>query len=194
MNDFAGNLRPKFISFCHLGFESSANNLPGEWQSENPQIIAQTDEGITLVMNKTSNSPAKIMSVLHSVQVVDENVGSEVEEKDCKLTMAERYCVLTSCGEEWGDLHAFVNENLQFMTEKFLEQLVGDGSMFLKEMLCGSVAAVSGPKVGSVGNAGTDQVDQGRTLSACPGLTPSGIMEVCGCEVSSREHDEVDII
>ena len=30
MSEFAGNLPQKFISFRHLGFESSAHNLPEE--------------------------------------------------------------------------------------------------------------------------------------------------------------------
>ena len=80
------------------------------------------------------------------------------------------------------------------MTEEGLEQLVGDGSMNVEEILCGSVVAVSGHNVKSVGSVGTEEVDQGRTTSVCPGLTPSANMEAKCCEMSSHERDEVDRI
>ena len=80
------------------------------------------------------------------------------------------------------------------MTEKDLEQLVRNGIMNVQEIFCGGVAAVSGPNVGSVGNVRTEEVGQGRTTSVCPGLSPSGNVEVSGCEVSSHECNEVNRI
>ena len=80
------------------------------------------------------------------------------------------------------------------MTEKGLEKLVANGSKNVGEIFYGSVAAVSGPNAGSVGNVGTEDVDRGRTTSVCPGLTPSGNMEALVCEVSSQECEEVDKI
>ena len=41
MSEFAGNLPRKFISFRHLGLESSAHNVPEERESENPQIVEE---------------------------------------------------------------------------------------------------------------------------------------------------------
>ena len=74
--------------------------------------------------------------------------------------------------------NAILNEKLQFLTEKGLEQFVGDESVKVEKILCGNVAAVSGHNVGSEGIVGTDEVNQrsqGRTRSVCPGLNPSAI-------------------
>ena len=60
--------------------------------------------------------------------------------------------------------------------------------MHVEQILCGSVAAVSGPNVGSVGNVGTEQVDRCRTTSVCPCFTPIGNVEASGSEVSSHER------
>ena len=120
-----------------------------------------------------------------------------VVEKDHKLTVAEKNCVMTSSEEDMDDLNAFVNENLQFMTEKGLKQLVGDDSVNVGEILCGNVAAVTGPNVGSEKNVRTDEFDQGSqvgTTSMCPGLTPSAILERSGCKASSYNRDEEDRI
>ena len=38
--------------------------------------------------------------------------------------------------------------------------------------------------MGSVGNFVTEEVDQGRTTSVFPGLTPSGTMGASGCEAT----------
>ena len=145
-------------------------------------------------MGETSTSPAKVIAILQSVPMSSEIVRSRVVQKDHDLTVAvaENDCVMTSSEEDVDDLNTFVNEKLRFMTEKGLEQLVGDGSMKVEELLCGGVAAVTRPNVGSVGNFGTEEVDRGRTTSVCPGLTPSGNVGASGCEVSSRERDEMD--
>ena len=59
MSEFAGNLPRKFISFRHLGFESSAHNLPEEGESENPQNAMESREVNTVEVSETSASPAK---------------------------------------------------------------------------------------------------------------------------------------
>ena len=60
MSDFAGNLPRKFISFRPLSFESNADNLPDEQESENHQNIAEIDEVNAVVVYETSTSPAKV--------------------------------------------------------------------------------------------------------------------------------------
>ena len=67
------------------------------------------------------------------------NVTSRVEEKDCDLTMAERGCIITSREEGGEDLNAFVNEKLQSLCERSLEQIVGDESLNMEDILRGSV-------------------------------------------------------
>ena len=59
MSEFASNLPRKFISFCHLGFESSAHKFPEERASENPQNVVERDEANTVEIGETSASPAK---------------------------------------------------------------------------------------------------------------------------------------
>ena len=116
-------------------------------------------------VGETSNAPAKLLSLLQNVPVSSE-VGMPGEvEKDEELTVAEKDCVMTNSEEDMDDLNAFVNEKLQFMTEKGLEQLVGDESVNVEEILSGNVGIV-GP-----------EVDQGRTTSVCPGLTSSANVE-----------------
>ena len=69
MSKFAGNLPRKFISFRHLGFESSAHDVPKERESENPQNVEDVVGASTVEVGETSNSPAKFMSVLQNVPV-----------------------------------------------------------------------------------------------------------------------------
>ena len=75
-----------------------------------------------------------------------------------------------------------------------MEQLVGDESMNVEEIRCGSVAAVSGPNVVSEGAVGTEEVHQSRTTSVCPGLTHSSNPDTSDFEVSSHEREEMDKI
>ena len=133
------------------------------------------------------------MSVLQNVSVLSEVGMSGEVEKDHELTVAERDCVMTSSGENMDDLSAFVNEKLQFMSEKGLEQLVGDENVNVEEILGGNLAALSGCIVEPDGTVGPE-VDQGRTTSVCPGLTTRANVEASSCEVFSCERDEVDII
>ena len=87
------------------------------------------------------------------------------------------------------DLNSFV----QFMTEKGLEQLDGDESVYVEEILNGNVAAVSGHVVGCEGTV-RPEVDQIRTASVCPGLTASANLEGRDFEGSSYERDGSDRI
>ena len=64
MSEFAGNLPQKFIRFRHLGFESSAHDVPEERESENPQIVEEVVGTSIVEVGETSSSPAKVMSVL----------------------------------------------------------------------------------------------------------------------------------
>ena len=72
--------------------------------------------------------------------------------------------MITISEEDVDDLIAFVNEKLQFTTENGLEQLVGDESENVEQILGGNVAAVSDHTVGCEGTVGLE-VDQGRTTS-----------------------------
>ena len=182
MGEFAENLPGKFISFRHLGFESSAHKVPKEQESVNPQNVDEVVGTNTVEVGETSNSPAKVMSVLQNVPVSRE-VGTLGEvEKDHELTIDEKDCVMTSSEEDIDDLNAFVNEKLQFMTEKGLEQLVADESVNVEEILSGILAAVSVNIVESEGTVGP-VVDQGRTTSVCPVLTSRPNMEGSNCGV-----------
>ena len=87
MSEFAGNLPRKFISFRHLGFESSAQELREERESEYPQKV---DEVTTVVVGEASNSSTKVKSVLQNVPLSSEVEMSIDMEKDHELTVAEK--------------------------------------------------------------------------------------------------------
>ena len=157
----------------------------GESQNVEEEIGTSTVE-----VGETSNSPAKVMSVLQNVPVSSAVVESGSVQKDHDLTIAEKDCVLTSSEEDMDDLNAFVDERLQFLSEKGLEQLVGDESVNVEEILSGNLAAVSSHIVESGGTVGAE-VDQGRTTSKCLGLTSSADVEGIRCELFSRGRDEL---
>ena len=165
MSEFVGMLTGKFINFRHLGFESTAHKVPEERESENPQNVDEVVGANTVEVGETSSSPAKVMSMLQNVPVSSEVGMSGEVEKDHALTVAEKDCVMASSEEDMDNLNAFVNEKLEFMTEKGLEQLVGDKSVNVEEIVSRNVGIV-GP-----------QVNQGRTTSVCPGLTSSANVE-----------------
>ena len=191
MSEFACNLPRKFISFRHLGFESSAHDVSKERESENPQNVEDVVGASTVEVGETSNSPAIVKSVLQ-IFPVSSGVGmSGGVENDHELTVAEKDCVMTSSEEDMDNFNAFVNEKLQFMSEQGLEQLVGDESMNVEEVLGGNLAAVSIHNVESKGTVGLE-VDQGSTTSVCPGLTSNANVEEGSCEVFSRGRDEMD--
>ena len=84
---------------------------------------------------------------------------------------------MISSEEDMDDLNAFVKEKFQLMTEKGLEQLVGDESVNVEETLGRNMAAVICYIKGYGGTVGPE-VDQGRTTSMCPGLTPIANVEI----------------
>ena len=110
------------------------------------------------------------MSVIQNVPLSTEVVMSREVPKNHGLTVAENDCVMKSSEKDMDDLNAFVNEKLQFMTEKGLEQLVGDESVNVEEILSGIIATVGDHIVGCEGSVGPE-ADQGRATSVCPGLT-----------------------
>ena len=99
MSEFAGNLPGKFISFCHLGVESNAHELPEERESEDPQNVVEVGE--------TNLFPAEVMSVFSNVPISSKVGVSEEVENDHELTIAERDCVMASSEEDVDDLNAF---------------------------------------------------------------------------------------
>ena len=113
MSEFSGNLPRKFISFRDLGFESSAQNFPEERESEIPQNVVEGKEANTIGIGEASTSPAKSLSSLEDAPVRAECIGAELGYEDRKLTMAKKYCVLTSSDDDLEDLSAFVTERLQ---------------------------------------------------------------------------------
>ena len=131
------------------------------------------------------------MSVLQNVPVSSGVIESGSVQKDHELTIAEKDCVLTISEEDMDDLNAFVDERLQFLSEQGLEQLVGDESVNVEEMLSGNLAAVRSQSVESGGTVELE-VDQGRAMSVCPGLTSSADVEGSRCEVFARGRDELD--
>ena len=133
------------------------------------------------------------MSVLQNVPVSSGVVESGSVHEDHELTIVEKDCVLTSSGEDMDNLNAFVDERLQILSEQGLEQLVGDGSVNVEEILSGNLAAVSSQIVELGGTIGPE-VDQGRATSVCPGLKSSADVEGSRCEVFSRGRDELDRI
>ena len=122
MRKFAGNLPRKFISFRHLGVESSAHNVPEERESESPQNVEEVVGTSTVEIGETSNSPAKVMSVLQNVPVSSEVVLSGEVQKDHELTIAEKDCVLTSSDDDVEGLSAFVTERLQCLSKGIGQQ------------------------------------------------------------------------
>ena len=109
MSEFAGNLPRKFISFRHLGFESSAHKFLEERESEKPQNVVERDEANTVEIGETSPSPAKSFCGLEDAPVRVECIGAELKHEDRNLSMAEKDCVLTSSDDDVGDLSAFVD-------------------------------------------------------------------------------------
>ena len=112
MSEIAGNLPRKFISFLHLGFESSAHKVPEERESENPQNVDEVVGTNTVEVGETKLSPAKGISVFPNGPVSSKVGMSEEVEKDHELTVAEKDCVLTSSDDDVQDLSAFVAEKL----------------------------------------------------------------------------------
>ena len=164
MGEFASNLPRKFISFRHLGFESSAHKVPEERESENPQKVDEVLGTNTVEVGETNLSPAKVMSLFPNVPVSSKVGMSEEVEKDHELTVAEKDCVLTSSDDDEEDLSAFVAERLQCLSEGSVEKMIGEECMNVEEILCGNV--------GVEGGAGD------KRQSVCPDVTISGNVDV----------------
>ena len=176
MREIAGNLPRKFISFRHLGFEYQAHILRKEREVENPRSFAQPDEININVVIETSNFLGKIKSAPQTAPMVDENVASTAEKKDCNLIMAERDCVVTSSEEERADLNAFVSEKLQSLCERSLEQIVGDESSNLGDILCGSIDVT--------------EDSRSNVKSVCPEVTHGS--EIQASDIRGSPNDNVD--
>ena len=136
MSDFAGILPRTFISFCHLGFESSADKLPEERKSENSQNVARMEEANTFQIGETSASPAKSSYGLQEATVRAECIGAKLGDEDRHLPMAEKGCVLTSSDDDVEDLSAFVAKRLQCLSEGSVEKWIGDECLNVEEILC----------------------------------------------------------
>ena len=133
MSEFAGNLPRKFISFRHLGFESSAHKFREERESENPQNVVERDEANTVEIGETSASPAKSLCSLEDEPVRVECIGLDLGHENRNLAMAEKDCVLTSSDDDVEDLSAFVAERLQYLSEWRVEKLIGEECMNVEE-------------------------------------------------------------
>ena len=162
MSDFAGNLPQKYINFHHLGFQSSAHNVPEERESKNSQNVAGMEESNTVEIGETPTSPPKSSSSLQSVPLRAESNGAELGDEDLNLTMAERDCVLTSSDDDVEDLSAFVAARLQCLSEGSVEKLIGEECVNVKEILCGDVVVEE------------DGGDKRQRQSACPDVTIGG--------------------
>ena len=161
MSEVAGNLLRKFISFRHLGVKSNAHKLLEERESENPENVAESREANTSGSGETITSPAKSLCSLEEACMRAESIGAELGKEDRTLTMAEKDCVLTSSDDDVEDLSAFVAERLQCLSKGSLEMLIGEESVDVEEVLCGSV--------------GIEDEDGGdKRQSVCPGVTIGG--------------------
>ena len=80
-------------------------------------------------------------------------------DEDRNLTVAEKDCVLTSSDDDVEDLSAFVTARLQRLSERSVKKLIGEGSVNVGKILCGSVG------IGEDGG--------GNGQSVCPNVTPS---------------------
>ena len=76
MSEFDGNLPGKFISFRHLGVETSAHKLPEERESETPQNVAERKVANTIEIGETSTSPSKSSSILEDAPMRAESIGA----------------------------------------------------------------------------------------------------------------------
>ena len=116
MSEFAGNLPPKFIIFCRLGFEFSAHILP------------EARESVSLVV-ETSRSPVEVPCILQDAPLAVESSGAKLWDDNRDLTMAEKGCVLTSSDDDVVDLSAFVTDRLQCLIEGSGEKFNGNESV-----------------------------------------------------------------
>ena len=157
---FAGHIPHKLFSFRHLGVESSAQKLPEERESENPQNVVGMCETNTVETGETSTSPANGSSILQDAAMRVESIGAELGDEDRNLTMAEKDCALTSGDDDVEDLSAFVNERLRCSRQGSVEKLMVDETVNLEEILCENVGV------------GEDGVDKSQSMF--PSVTING--------------------
>ena len=149
---FAGNLPRKLFSCYCLENESSPRTLPEEREAQYPQNVAQIDEVNNIVLCETSNSPAKVRSILQSAPKGAEIVGGRVGDEDRDLTIADKNCVLTSSEEDVEDLSAFVAEKLHCLSKRSVIEFIGDESVNVEEIRRASIGVGEdvGDKIRSV--------------------------------------------
>ena len=83
---------------------------------------------------------------------------------------------MTSSDDDVEDLSAFVAERLQSLSEGSVEKLIGDESVNVEEILCGSVG------VGEEGG--------GNEQSVCPDVTPDGDVGTDVRQISPGEETD----
>ena len=79
----------KFISFRHSVSECSEHGLLDRQGVGNPQITEQAGQVDTVVVDETSNSPAKVMSVSQSARIAIEIVFERLGDGDGDFTVTE---------------------------------------------------------------------------------------------------------
>ena len=87
----------------------------------------------------TSNSPAKVITILQGAPIIAESFGAKLGNEEHDLTMTEQDCVLSSADEDVRVLSAFATERLQCLSERRVEKFIGDQSVNVKKILCGSI-------------------------------------------------------
>ena len=144
MSKYAGDLPRRFISFHHLDSESSAHYLPEEREAEHPRNAAQTDEVNTFVVDGISSSPTKAMSILQGGPIEAEIVAAREGDEEIDLTIGEKHCALTSSVEDVENLGASATENMQCLSERSVEEIIGDQNVSVEEILRGNVGVEGG--------------------------------------------------
>ena len=91
-------------------------------------------------------------------------IGAKLGDEDRDLTMAEKDCVLTSSDEDLEDLSAFLTKRPHCLSEGGVEELIGDASVNVEEILSGSVDLE--------GDGGHNR------QSVCPNVTIAGDVDV----------------
>ena len=131
--------------------------MPEEPKAENLQNVAEIDEVNIVVVSETSNSQAKVMSVLQTAPMEVDIVKAGVKDEDRDFTIAVKGCDLTTSDKIMEDMIAFVTERLQCLGEGSVEKFVLDEGVNVEEILCG------------ITSAGEDGGDKIRSL--CPNVT-----------------------
>ena len=78
---------------------------------------------------------SKNSSSLDDAPLRPECIGAELGDEDRNLTIAEKYCVLTSGDDDVEGLSSFVAERLQCLSEGSVEKLIRDECVNVEEIL-----------------------------------------------------------